>query len=74
MPCLWGRADELRSTYLDCACYDSLAVLDNEAEVRVTVSENQGLRANTASNIDNQRALRKLSPGVPCQFNVSKVR
>ena len=66
MPCLWGEAGELRFTYLDCACYDGLAVLDNEAEVRVTVSENQGLRANTASDVDNQRALRKLSQGAPC--------
>jgi hypothetical protein len=74
MSCLWGEAGGLRFTYLDCACYDGLAVLDNEAEVRMVVSENQGLRANTASNIDDKRALRELSPSVPCQFIVSKVR
>ena len=29
--------------------------------------ERQGLRANAASNIDNQRAIRKIFPGVPCR-------
>lgn len=60
-----GEASELRCTYLDYACYDRLAFLDNKAEVRVLLSENQALRANAASDIDNQRALSELSPGVP---------
>ena len=54
MSCPWGEAGELRFAYLDGACYDGVAVLDNKAEVRVMVSENQGLHANTASDIDNQ--------------------
>ena len=46
--------------------HDGLAVLHNEAEVWVMEGEHQGLRANAASDIDNQRALRELFPGVPC--------
>ena len=65
---------ELQCTYLDCTFYDGLAVLDNEAEVRVMAREQHRLCANAASDINNQRAFGELSPGVPCQFDVSKVR
>jgi hypothetical protein len=44
---------KFKCTYLDCVAHDGLTILDNEAEVRVMLSEHQGLRANTPSNIDN---------------------
>jgi hypothetical protein len=43
-----------KCTYLDCIAHDFTAVLDNKAEVRVLAGEHQRLRANAASNIDNQ--------------------
>jgi hypothetical protein len=70
MPDFW-RGQRIKYTYTDCIANDGLAVLNNEAEMWVMKSEQQGLRANTASDIDNQRALRELSPTVPCQFDVS---
>ena len=47
-----------------------MTVLDTKLDVRVMLNEKQGLCAKAASDIDNQRALRELSPGVPCQFDV----
>ena len=38
------------------------------------VGEHQRQRADAASNVDYQRALRELSPGVPYQFDDSVVR
>ena len=66
------RGKWIKYTYLDCIAHDGLAVLDNEAEIWVMESEQQELRADTASDIDNQRAPRKLSPAVPCQSDVSR--
>jgi hypothetical protein len=43
-----------------------LEVLYNEAKVRMMCSKRQRLRADATSNIDNQRALGKLFPGVSC--------
>ena len=71
IPYFW-RGYWIKYTYLDCIAHDRLAVLDNEAEVRVIESEQQGLRANAASDIDNQRALRELFPFIPCQFNIPR--
>jgi hypothetical protein len=51
-----------------------LPVLDNEPKLRMMLGDRQGLRADTTSDIDNQRALRKEFPAVPCKFNISKVR
>jgi len=59
----------IQYTYIDCIPHNGRAVLDNKAKVRVTGSKCQRLRADAASNIDNQRALGKALPGVPCQFN-----
>ena len=55
--------------YFDCTLNNGRAVLDNKAKVRVMGSKCQRLRAEAASNIDNQGALREALPGVPCQFN-----
>ena len=52
-------------TYLNRIARNGLPVLDNEAEVRVMISERQGLRANTASNIDDQRAIGEVFPSIP---------
>lgn len=60
----------IQYTYIDCIPHNGRAVLDNKAKVRVTGSKSQRLRTNAASNIDNQRALGKALPGVPCQFNI----
>ena len=38
------------------------------------VSESQGLRANTTSDVDNQRALGEVFPIVPCKCNIYKVK
>jgi hypothetical protein len=70
MPYFW-RGQRIKYTYIDRIANDGLAILYNEAEMWVMKSEQQGLRANTASDIDNQRALGELSPTVPCKFNVS---
>lgn len=59
-------------TCLDCIAHDSLAVLDNEEKVGGLESKPQGLRANTASNIDNQGALGEVFPSVPCQLDILK--
>lgn len=64
---------KFKCTYLDCVAHDGLTILDNEAEVRVMLSEHQGLRANAPSNIDNQRTLREVFPSIPCQFDTSKL-
>jgi hypothetical protein len=48
----------IRCIYLHCFPYDSLAVLDDEAEMWFMGGESQCLRADAAANIDNQRALR----------------
>ena len=57
-------------TYLYCIAHDGLTILDNEAEVWMMESEQQGLGANAASDIDNQRILREIFPGIPCQFGI----
>lgn len=62
----------IQHIYLDCFPYNRLAVLDNEAKMWLMSGESQCLRANAAANIDNQRALREVSPGVPCKSNFSK--
>ena len=56
--------------YFDCTLNNVRAVLDNKAKVRVMGSKCQRLRANAASNIDNQGAFGEAPPGVPCQFNI----
>jgi hypothetical protein len=56
---------------LDCIAYNSLAILDDEAKVGMMSGKSQGLRANATANIDNQRALEKVSPAVHCQFDIS---
>lgn len=61
-------------TYLYCIAHDGLTILNNEAEVWVMESEQQGLRANAAADIDNQRTLRKIFPGIPCRFDIYLVR
>jgi hypothetical protein len=38
------------------------------------LSERKGLRANASSDIDNQRTLGKVFPGVPYKFDFPKVR
>jgi hypothetical protein len=55
-------------TYLNCIARDGLEVLDKEPEVRIMVGQRQGLHANAAPDIDNQRALRKVIPAVPCKI------
>ena len=50
--------------YLNRISRDRLEVLDNEPEVRIMFGERQGLHANAASDIDNQRALRKVIPAI----------
>jgi hypothetical protein len=40
--------------YLDRIAHDRLQILDNKAELRVMVGEQQSLSANAASNVDNQ--------------------
>jgi hypothetical protein len=66
------ESQRINHTYLDCIAHHGFAVLHNEAEMWVMESEHQRLRANPASDIDNQRALRELTPGVPCQFDISR--
>ena len=63
------RGQEIQFIYLDCIAFDRLAVLDNEAKMPLMGSECQRLRANAASDIDNQRALGEVFPGIPCQFD-----
>ena len=62
---LFVGTDSIRCTYLDRIADDGLPILDNKPEPRVMVDNCQGLRANTSSDIDNQRALRKVFPVIP---------
>jgi hypothetical protein len=39
---------------MDGIAQDGLPILNKEAKLRVTFSERQGLRSNTASDIDNK--------------------
>jgi hypothetical protein len=59
------RGISIHIAYLNCISHDGLTILDNEAELRVVGSQRQTLRANAASDIDNQRTLWKASPAVP---------
>jgi hypothetical protein len=55
-------------TYLNRITRDGLEVLDNKPEMRIMVGDRQGLHANAAPDIDNQRALREMLPAVPWKF------
>jgi hypothetical protein len=59
-------------TYIDRITHYKLPILDNEPEMRVMASERQGLRADTASDVDDQRALRKVFPAVPYKYRSFK--
>ena len=69
-----GKTDSSYCTYIVRISQDGFPILDNETELRVMLGERQRLRANTASNIDDKRALRKAFPAVPYKFGISKMR
>jgi len=58
------RAGQVLLPELSSIAYDGVAILDNEAKMRVTESECQRLRPNTTPNINNQRVLGELIPCV----------
>ena len=66
------KSQSFQHIYLGCFPYDRLAVLDHEAKMWLMSGESQRLRTNAPANIDNQRALREVFPGVPCKSNFSK--
>ena len=68
------RTDVIHCTYIDRIRHDKLSILEIDAELRVMFSERQGMPANIASDINNQRALRMAFPVVPYNFQISKVR
>ena len=64
----FGGTDSSHYTYIGRISQNGLPILDNESELLVMFSECQRLRANTASDIDNKRALRKALPVIPCKI------
>ena len=57
----------MRPTYRHSSRDDLFAIFDNHAKVRMSLGDDDGSSADAATNVDQDRALRKVLPGESCQ-------